>query len=161
MPATLMIHRIYIPTVILVILMTGCSTKGQTISKPALPLSGSHHTSIGSDHPTEIPEDAVDHTGIDRVTISVTDNGFEDRVIMVSAGTTVVWKNNGRNLHNIRPSVDTRQPGWFTEIPAEILDNGGAGSITFEMVGDFPYYCSFHGTPTRGQHGRLIVIPNL
>ncbi len=91
------------------------------------------------------------------MTVEVTDNAFTDRVIVVSSGTEVVWVNTGRNIHNVRPAAREPGPGWFTEITGEALE-GGPGSITFDDAGDFPYYCSFHGTARRGQRGQVIVV---
>ncbi len=108
----------------------------------------------------EFPDGAVDLTGSAQVTVEVTDNAFTDRIILVSPGTEVVWVNEGRNDHNVRPSAEGPGPGWFTEVDVGTLTDGGSGSVTFEGVGDFPYFCSFHGTARRGQRGRVIVVPN-
>lgn len=105
--------------------------------------------------PSEIPDDAVDMTGRSSVVVRVTDNRFTERVIVVSAGTRVTWVNEGLNSHNVRPTIENS----FTAIATEALDNGGSGSVFFRGAGDFPYYCSIHGSPTRGQNGRVIVVP--
>ena len=106
----------------------------------------------------EVPDDAFDLTGSAQVTVVVTDNAFTDRIILVSPGTEVVWVNEGRNDHNVRPSAEGPGPGWFTEVDVGSLADGGSGSVTFDGVGDFPYFCSFHGTARRGQRGRVVVV---
>ena len=106
----------------------------------------------------EFPDGAVDLTGSAQVTVEVTDNAFTDRIILVSPGTEVVWVNEGRNDHNVRPSAEGSGPGWFDEVDVGTLTDGGSGSVTFDGVGDFPYFCSFHGTARRGQRGRVIVV---
>ena len=88
------------------------------------------------------------------VTVTVTDNRFTEREIVVTAGTEVVFVNEGANDHNVKPAV----PGAFDEIETEALRDGGQASIVFEAVGDFGYYCSIHGTATRGQTGRVSVV---
>ena len=105
-----------------------------------------------------VPDGAVDLTGSAQVTVVVTDNAFTDRIILVSPGTEVVWVNEGRNDHNVRPSAEGPGPGWFAEVDVGSLADGGSGSVTFDGVGDFPYFCSFHGTARRGQRGRVIVV---
>ena len=52
---------------------------------------------------TEIPADAMDLTGQATVEISVTDNLFEPGDVIVSAGTEVIWTNDGLNDHNVKP----------------------------------------------------------
>ena len=104
--------------------------------------------------PPEIPADAVDFTGQSDVVVRVTDNRFTDRIIVVSAGTQVTWINEGRDSHNVRPADE----GAFASISTESLDDGGAGSVLFRAVGDFPYFCSIHGAPGRGQTGQVLVI---
>jgi plastocyanin len=112
----------------------------------------------GSSGTVDIPDDAVNHTGSAQVTVEITDNAFTDRIIVVSPGTEVVWVNTGRNVHNVRPAAKEPGAGWFAEITGETLE-GGPGSVTFDNVGDYPYFCSFHGTARRGQRGRVIVVP--
>jgi plastocyanin len=103
----------------------------------------------------ETPDDAIDLSDRSEVTVRVTDNRFTDRTIMVDPGTTVTWINEGLNSHNVKPSI----PGAFAAIATKTLDNGGSGSVLFRTVGDYPYYCSIHGSPSRGQTGRVIVVP--
>ena len=106
----------------------------------------------------EVPDGAVDHRGSAQVTVVVTDNAFTDRIILVSPGTEVVWVNEGRNDHNVRPAAREPGAGWFTEVDVGSLADGGSGSVTFDNVGDFSYFCSFHGTARHGQRGRVIVV---
>jgi plastocyanin len=105
-----------------------------------------------------VPDGAVDLTGSAQVTVVVTDNAFTDRIILVSPGTEVAWVNEGRNDHNVRPAAEGPGPGWFAEVDVGALADGGSGSVTFDGVGDFPYFCSFHGTARRGQRGRVMVV---
>ena len=55
--------------------------------------------------PIEIPDDALDLSGMDQVALGIQDNAFTQRVVVVSAGTEITWTNQGRNEHNVRPAV--------------------------------------------------------
>ncbi|HAB58450.1 MAG: hypothetical protein CL433_02920 [Acidimicrobiaceae bacterium] len=106
--------------------------------------------------PIEIPDDALDLSGVDQVALDIQDNAFTQRVVVVSAGTEITWTNQGRNEHNVRPAVE----GAFEPISTlDLAEKGDSASLVFETPGDFPYFCSLHGTETNGQTGRVIVVP--
>ena len=105
--------------------------------------------------PIEIPDDALDFSGMDQVALDIQDNAFTQRVVVVSAGTEITWTNQGRNEHNVRPAV----AGAFEPISTlDLAEKGDSASLVFETPGDFPYFCSLHGTATNGQTGRVIVV---
>ncbi len=132
---------------------TAASTDGVD-SSGADEEAGSGAADSGADT-IEIPEDALDLTGQSEIEIEIEDNVFVQRVVVVSAGTTITWTNEGRNEHNVRPSQD----GAFEAIPtAELAEKGDSAARTFDSPGDYPYFCSLHGTASRGQTGRLIVV---
>ncbi|HJM35564.1 MAG TPA: alpha/beta fold hydrolase [Acidimicrobiales bacterium] len=106
----------------------------------------------------EIPDNAIDYTGQSEVSISIDDNSFSDRFIMVSPGTNITWTNTGRNRHNVTPSLEEGELGWFTSLNESLFDEGGSASSLFEQTGYFPYFCTFHGTATRGQTGQIFVV---
>ncbi|MCX7620634.1 MAG: cupredoxin domain-containing protein [Acidimicrobiales bacterium] len=110
-------------------------------------------TAGGDDVATTLPGEPVDMRGQKEVTIEVTDNVFTPNTVTVDVGTTLVFVNKGRNSHNVIPSVK----GTFAEVPTGKLDPGMQARITFENPGTFGFYCSLHGTPTRGQRGAVIV----
>ena len=95
-----------------------------------------------------------DRTGETDVEVLVRDNTFTPAYIEVSVGTTVVFPNRGRVDHNVLPAVN----GAFEAIERDDLAPGAVGSITFDEPGDFPYYCSLHGTTTRGMVGAVRVV---
>jgi plastocyanin len=74
--------------------------------------------------------------------------------IEVRAGTKVTFTNRGRNQHDVQP-VDA---GSFAPIPATDFQPSDGDSITFELPGDYSYYCSLHGTPTKGMIGAIRVL---
>ena len=103
----------------------------------------------------DIPEsDFEDHTGVSTLDISVVDNSFEPRRVTVSVGTKVLWTNNGRNHHNIVAEPKDRFPG----IEHEQFPAGSVHAVTFAEAGDYPYFCSLHGTPRNGQNGVIRVV---
>jgi len=112
--------------------------------------------SASSGEVPEIPENAVDLTGQVQVDITIGDNNFEPQVVLVSPETEITWTNTGRNSHNVISSAD--EPA-FEQIDTEVLGVGGSGSRSFDTVGAFPYYCSIHGSPNRGQRGSIVVMP--
>ncbi|HUS43202.1 MAG TPA: plastocyanin/azurin family copper-binding protein [Ilumatobacteraceae bacterium] len=81
------------------------------------------------------------------------DNNFRDEEIEIVAGTTVVWENGGRNDHNIVP-VDERA-GWGVDI--EEFRPGDVYSHAFTTPGEYPYYCTLHGTADFGMIGTVVV----
>ena len=113
-------------------------------------------TDTDADEPTEIeiPDNALDFTGQAEVAVEVQDNTFEQRVILVDPGTTVTWTNEGIQPHNVQPAVE----GAFTPIDTGELEPGASNSRTFDTAGDYPYFCSLHGTARNGQTGRIIVV---
>jgi plastocyanin len=102
----------------------------------------------------EIPENALDFSGQTEVTVEVQDNSFTQRIIVIDPGTTVTWTNEGIQPHNVKPAIE----GAFVPIGTGELDPGVSDSRTFDDAGDYPYFCSLHGTPRNGQTGRIIVV---
>ena len=98
--------------------------------------------------------DWIDKTGEDAVTVQARDNTFLPAYIVVKAGTPITFDNTGRNDHNVLPSI----PDQFEPIDVEDLKPGDHATITFDEPGDYPYYCSLHGTPTRGMIGAVRVV---
>ena len=100
-----------------------------------------------------------DQTGKAAVTIKAVDNNFEPQYVTVSPGTTVSFENAGRNKHNVMP-VDTAA---FTDIKVDDFAPGTTVEVqlgtkkTFDEPGDYPYYCTLHGTVTKGMTGAIRV----
>ena len=98
-------------------------------------------------------EPSPDVSLVDTVTVvGVIDNTFRPGRIDVAAGTTVEWTNGGRNDHNVLP-VDTF--GWGVEVedfaPRDVYRH------RFTAPGIYAYYCSLHGTATKGMGGTIVV----
>lgn len=116
--------------------------------------------SSGSDDDTQEAVKLMDKgqiqtkTGESEVTVDAVDNNFKPKYVEISKGTEVTFVNEGRNVHNVLPVKE----GAFEPIEADDFDPEDDGSVTFDKVGDFPYYCSLHGTKTKGMIGGIRVV---
>jgi plastocyanin len=84
-----------------------------------------------------------------KASVEVGDNFFKPDALEVPVGTRVTWTNKGRILHNVRPVKGK----WGTKS----LTKGKKYSYTFKKPGEYRYYCSFHGSPSSGQRGVIVV----
>jgi plastocyanin len=67
----------------------------------------------------------------------------------------VLWTNVGRNQHYVQPS----EPDAFEGVATDDFAPGQSYSVTFDDPGDYPYYCSIHGTKKgSGQTGVIRVV---
>jgi len=85
--------------------------------------------------------------------IDAIDNRFVPERLKVRAGTRVRFANAGRNDHNVLP-VD----GGGFRIDVEAFRPGAARTFRFARTGVYRYYCSLHGTKTRGMIGVVVVV---
>ena len=95
-----------------------------------------------------------DQTADTAVTVQARDNIFVKPYIEVKAGTTVTFTNRGRNQHNVLAVPEDR----FESIEADDLEPGSSQDVTFTAPGDYPYYCSLHGTATKWMVGAVRVV---
>lgn len=79
------------------------------------------------------------------------DNTFRPGIIEVPAGTEVVWVNRGRNEHDILSDF-----GFGVEAAA--FHPGDEYRHVFTEPGEYPYYCTIHGTHAAGMVGTIIVV---
>jgi plastocyanin len=86
------------------------------------------------------------------VKVAMRDNLFAPQTIVVSAGGTVEWHNDGRNKHNVYPDKVTSS---FPKSPT--IAKGKSYELKFSTPGVYNYYCSFHGAPGHGMIGTVIV----
>jgi plastocyanin len=84
--------------------------------------------------------------------VQVLDNTFRPEEVEVAAGTEVVWDNGGRNDHNVLP---VEGDDWGVE--ADEFGPGDTYRHRFTERGTHPYYCSLHGTTTKGMVGTIVV----
>jgi len=95
-----------------------------------------------------------DMTSQKTVEVKAVDNNFEPQYETVKKGTVVNFKNDGRNQHNVL-SVDS---GAFKDIETDQFDPGTTVPVTFDKAGVYQYYCSLHGTPSKGMNGIIKVV---
>lgn len=97
----------------------------------------------------------VELTGLGTVVeITAVDNVFEPETIEIEPGTEVRWVNRGRNAHDIVPT-SAGLGDWgiaLADFPSD-----ATYSHVFTEPGEYPYYCTAHGTKTRGMIGKIIV----
>jgi plastocyanin len=102
-----------------------------------------------------VPEsDYVDLTGSTSVQIDALDNKFKPQYATVKVGTAVTFRNDGRSVHNVLPVTE----GAFPPIEADDFQPDDEATITVDEPGLVPYYCSLHGTTTKGMVGGLRVV---
>ena len=132
------------------LLVTGCGSGGSATST-----DNAAATSTTVDTGVDLSKATfVDDTDQKKVEVDAVDNNFRDQYITIKAGTTVVFTNAGRNQHNVLPVV----PGAFKQAETDDFEPGTSYSVTFDEVGDDPYYCSLHGTTTKGMTGAIRVV---
>jgi plastocyanin len=85
--------------------------------------------------------------------VKALDNTFIEDEVDVAVGTEVVWKNGGRNDHDIVPVVEGE--GWG--VGMEEFHPGDTYSYVFTEPGEYAYYCTIHGTADVGTTGTIIV----
>ncbi len=96
----------------------------------------------------------VDDTGKKKVEVDAIDNNFRDQYVTITAGTTVEFKNAGHNEHNVIPVVK----GSFKKAETSEFEPGTSYRVVFDKPGDYPYYCTLHGTPMKGMTGAIRVV---
>lgn len=84
--------------------------------------------------------------------VSAIDNTFRPAELEVAAGTEVVWTNDGRSVHNVLPVEGDE---WGVE--ADEFAPDASYRHRFTEPGTYAYYCSLHGTPTKGMVGNIVV----
>lgn len=117
-------------------------------------LTGAVACAEDGDAAADLSDEFVDLTGQAEVTIDVRDNVFDPERVLVSPGTEVRWENRGRTPHNVIASEE----GAFEDVPVDELQPGDEATRVFDEPGSYPYFCSLHGTATRGQIGELRVV---
>lgn len=131
----------------------GCGS-GETatpLTQAATATTAAAGKAAGPDLSTETFTDETTKTAVD---VQARDNAFVKPYIEIKAGTKVTFTNRGRNQHDVQPVTD----GSFAPIPATDFQPQDSDAITFTIPGDYSYYCSLHGTPTKGMIGAIRVL---
>ncbi len=144
---------------LLIIAAATAATAGCGSGEPAIPMTqAATATTVAPGEaggPDLSTESFADLTGESTVEVQARDNAFVKPYIEVRAGTKVTFANRGRNQHDVQPVAE----GSFAPIPATDFQPKDSGTITFSLPGDYSYYCSLHGTATKGMIGAIRVLP--
>lgn len=90
--------------------------------------------------------------GEGKVVIPLANYAFVPVELTIPAGTTVVFTNADPDPHTV--TFDNN------EFPAIGLQGGDTREVLFDKVGDFQFYCEYHGSPGRkGMSGVIHVVP--
>jgi len=96
----------------------------------------------------------ADATADDPPEVDAIDNNFDHQYTEIKAGSTLTFRNDGHNEHDVVPVLK----GSFPGIKTEDFEPGTETKVTFDKPGDYPYYCSLHGTATKGMTGAIRVV---
>jgi plastocyanin len=91
------------------------------------------------------------------VAVKAIDNKFEAPAIRIDPGVTVKWTNDGRNAHNITPAKASQDFGAKFGVGTESFASGKTYEFKFAKPGTYDYYCTIHGSATKGMIGKIIV----
>ena len=78
------------------------------------------------------------------------DDFFDAEVTRVPVGTTVEWRNDGRNKHTVTADDGTFDSGN--------MEPGAEFSHTFAKAGVYRYYCVYHGSPGGIGMAGIVVV---
>lgn len=126
-----------------------CGSGGEATS----PTATTTTTTAAADAPDLSAATFSDQTDKPKVEVDAVDNTFQAQYVTVKAGTTITFKNAGHNEHNV-VAVDDGFAGRATDK----FEPGTSYTVTFDKAGDYPYYCSLHGTTTKGMTGAIRVV---
>ena len=84
------------------------------------------------------------------MTVVAADNRFDPIRIEIAPGTEVVWVNQGRNDHDLMTD-------FGFGVTANEFHPGDEYRHVFTEPGEFPYYCTIHGTADFGMIGTVVV----
>ncbi len=95
-----------------------------------------------------------DQRGKAEVVIRVSDNRFTPQNVRVDPGTTVVFDNQGSNIHDLR-AFD--EDGFGLDFGIAQLRVATRYEFTFAEPGTYRYWCKLHGTDSLGMIGAIVV----
>jgi plastocyanin len=86
--------------------------------------------------------------------VRITDVSFDPDSLTVASGALVTWVNLGHSIHTIASGRNRIPDSLWNSGP---LASGDSFARTFDMVGTWPYFCSFHA----GMAGVIRVTGSL
>jgi plastocyanin len=118
--------RIRLAVVVVLFAAAGCSTTNSSVDSSPI---GPTPAPVVSSAPTATANIPAGASGL-------TTTAFGADPLVVSLGTTVVWKNNDTIAH----TSTSNSPGWNSGS----IGPGQSFSFTFTSPGTFTYYCTIH-----------------
>lgn len=103
---------------------------------------------------SKLKKDFTDMRGKKEITVKMYDFEFENKMIIVSAGTKVVWENNGEEIHFVNTETHPEHT-YFPQQNSLEIKSGETFSATFLKPGQYNYHCSAH--VPQGMLGSIIV----
>ena len=157
MSVTRPIRSLSLVAIITAAALSACGADGSDLATapPVDAAAAQTASDAASDSSGETAESGTAEPTATATTIEVTtlDNTFVEEQVNVAVGTEVIWKNGGRNDHDIVPVVEGA--GWG--VGTDGFHPGDAYSYVFTEPGEYPYYCTIHGTADVGMTGTIIV----
>jgi plastocyanin len=84
---------------------------------------------------------------IPAVNVHVFEYGFEPSRVVIKTGQSIVWRNIGKELHNIAPRTRSGEAVW------KAAQARGTTRHLFTKTGIYPYFCTLHTQ----MHGWVVV----
>src|SRR5215203_1135471 len=137
-----MIPSLSVMTIVVAAALSSCGADGSDASTASPDVAGPTNNANAPDGPP-----------VTTVEVKALDNTFVDEQVEVAAGTEVVWKNGGRNDHDIVPVAEGESWG----IGSEGFRPGDSYSHVFAEPGEYEFYCTIHGTADVGMTGTIVV----
>ena len=132
--------------------VTGCTDDGPLAgqSEPPASTPAPAPPSTPAGPPPSPPASIAPGPPTATIEVQAIDNTFRPQRVEVPAGTEVVWVNRGRNDHDLLSDFDFG-------VAAEDFRPGDEYRYVFTEPGEYPYYCTIHGTHEIGMTGTVVV----
>ena len=91
------------------------------------------------------------------VEVEALDNSFREQNIRIDPGVTVAWTNDGRNDHDIAAADPEQDFGREFGVERAEFTPGDEYKFRFDDPGVYRYFCTLHGSSTRGMIGKVVV----
>ena len=81
-------------------------------------------------------------------------NSYNPNPIEIKVGETVTWINNDSSPHTVTSSSSSNDDDSSITFDSGVLRRGETFSFTFDMEGEYPYFCTLHPNMV----GTVVVI---
>ena len=138
------------------IALAGCGADGSDVPVVAPPTTATPSASSTAGPPETVPvavtnPATVTTTGV-TVNVIAIDNTFRAQDTQAKVGDTVTFTNKGKNDHDVLPQEGT---AWGVHIAG--FHPGDTYRYVFTEPGEYPFFCSIHGTNLKGMVGTITV----